>query len=111
MGAGRPARRAAGGGADLVGGALGGIVPSPLGGINLHHGSPLDDLTELPLVDGSLLHSSQRELDLGDIGDGGDGPGNRSSDAVLGHRGALSWRPALVVKVTVARPNQRSHRL
>ncbi|MBK7702508.1 MAG: hypothetical protein IPI34_06215 [bacterium] len=39
----------------------GGIVQSPLGGINLHHGSPLDDLTELPLVDGSLLHSSQRE--------------------------------------------------
>lgn len=46
----------------------GGIVQSPLGGINLHHGSPLDDLTELPLVDGSLLHSSQRESGLGVFG-------------------------------------------
>jgi len=47
----------------------GGVVQSPLGGINRHHGSPLDDLTELPLVDGSLLLSAQRESGLGVIGD------------------------------------------
>ncbi len=47
----------------------GGVIQSPLGGINLHHGSPLDDLTELPLVDDALLLSGQRESGLGFFGD------------------------------------------
>ena len=93
----------------------GGIVPSPLGGINLHHGSPLDNLTELPLVDGSLLRSSQRESGLGVSTHSGqcrEGSVARRTVAALDVRadlGGLGLQGALASASAAAGANEHRH--
>lgn len=63
----------------------GGVILSPLGSFNLLHDSPLNDLTDRPLVDRQLIPTTLSEAGMGFFGDAG-----------LGEEGVLSYQAYLV---------------